>query len=226
MLKDIVAELMTQQEPLQILALCTKEELAQLSALGLPVNEEDTYLSMQHMCSMQQKVSKKLRVLAITPNEEEPTEAERALIYALLIRSRKVISCRDKLEDMLKYDDREGWYDYKLKYDTKVLDLYKATWREVGVYPYIIVDNIKSYNKEESYILKELYTHLSERTPGKINPGDKAMIKQLQRMFSDISTAMLKPAYVIVGNIQEVPELAVLAEKFAQDASVKVVKLA
>ena len=66
----------------------------------------------------------------------------------------------DKLEDMLKFDDREGWNEYKAAYENKVLDIFKATWREKDVYPYNIIDNIKEYNKNESYILKQLYWHL------------------------------------------------------------------
>jgi len=224
MLENVVAEILAQTEPMQVLALCTKEELALLKALPLPVETDNTYLSMQHLCSRQAIVADKTIVLAITPNEDLVTEAERALIYAMLVRCRKVISCRDKLEDMLKYDDREGWYSYKHEYETKVLDLYKATWRDRNAYPYNIVDNIKEYNKEEGYILKTLYEHLSERKPGKINPGDVEMTKNLQRMFSDISIALLRPKIVLVGNVLNNPELNELVKIYSGDASVKVVK--
>lgn len=225
MLENIVVELMTQQEPSQILALCTKEELAELASLQLPVSRIDNYLSMQHLCSTQNFLGKERKILAVIPNEEITTEAERALIYAMLIRSRKVISCRDKLEDMLKYDNRDGWGEYKKKYETKVLDLYKASWKDSVVYPYNIVDNIKEYNKDEGYILKALYTHLSERIPGKINPGDVEMTQKLRKMFSDISVAILKPQIVIVGKIDAYTELVELAGKYSQDTSVRLIKI-
>lgn len=231
MLKEVIAEVMAANEQVQILALCTKEELDKLAELRPLVNFEDTLLSMQHMHSAA-LIANRLHgdgklpfILAITPNEGNTTEAERALIYAMLVRCRKVISCRDKLEDMLKYDDREGWYTYKAEYEKKVLDLYKATWRDKLIYPYNIVDNIKQYNKDESYILKSLYIHLSERIPGKINPGDVEMTNDLRKMFSDISIATLKPQMVIVGSICDVPELKKLADSYLQDDTVKVIKM-
>lgn len=220
----IITDLMHREEPTLVLALCTQEELAQLQSLGLPVAAEDTFLSMQHMKAAQASLSEaKLQVLAVTPNAELTTEAERGLIYAMLVRCRKVISCRDKLEDMLKFDDRQGWYNYKAAYEEKVLDIYKATWRDINVYPYNIVDNIKAYNKEESYILKALYQHLSERKPGQINPGDAEMTNALRKMFSDISLSAMQPDVVLVGAIDAVPELAKAAECYAETA--KIVKL-
>lgn len=114
---------------------------------------EDSLLSMQHLkmarleAERRHKLNEGLQVFTITPEPVQATEAERALIYAMLVRCRKVISCRDKLEDMLKFDDREGWNEYKAAYENKVLDIFKATWREKDVYPYNIIDNIKEYNK-------------------------------------------------------------------------------
>ena len=150
MLKQAIQEIMALKGNQQVLALCTRAEVEQLQKLGLPVNTVDNYLSMQHLCCAQAELQQGMQVLAVTPDTEITTEAERALIYAMLIRCRKVISCRDKLEDMLKYDDRDGWYSYKATYETKVLDLYKATWQDKVIYPYNIVDNIKKYNKEEN----------------------------------------------------------------------------
>lgn len=202
MIKEKITELLQTKEPLLVLALCTKAEVEGLQMAGLPVEATDTFLSMQHLKNAQAKLKQnKLTVLAVTPNEAITTEAERALIYAMLVRCRKVISCRDKLEDMLKYDDREGWYDYKAEYETKVLDMYKATWRSKDIYPYIIVDNIKKYNKEESYILRDLYNHLSGRTPGKINSGDVEMTNQLRQMFTEIGLNMFQPDVILVGSI-------------------------
>lgn len=217
-----IAELLETTKPLLVLALCTKDELQGLKEVGLPIDEVDCFLSMQHLKAAEAKLNNSLlKVLAVTPNENVTTEIERALIYAMLVRCRKVISCRDKLEDMLKYDDREGWYDYKQIYETKVLDMYKATWRSADIYPYLIVDNIKKYNKEESYILRDLYNHLSERKPGKINPGDIEMTNQLRKMFSDISLSVLTPDVILIGNIENDADLKGLAKRFVAARQVK-----
>lgn len=223
--KNELTELLAMNKSKQILALCTKEELTELIALGLSIKDEDNYLSMQHLRIAQEALNdKEVHAFAVIPNEEETTEAERALIYAMLVRCRKVISCRDKLEDMLKYDDREGWYDYKQIYETKVLDVYKATWRDRMVYPYNIVDNIKKYNKDESYILRDLYLHLSERTPGKINADDAEMARQLRKMFSDISISMLNPDMVLVGKNLADENLIELASHYEQ-AGCQIIRL-
>lgn len=210
---------LAQPEPVLGLVICTEAEAKQLAAQGLPVELEDTTLSMQHL-KLAKLAAARLhqgvqgaQLLCVTPAAEEVTPSESALIYALLVRCRKVISCRDKLEDMLKYADREGWQAVKAAYETKVLDLYKATWRDEIIYPYNIVDNIKEYNKNESYILKQLYWHLSERTPGKINAGDMPMMRELRQMFSDLSVSLLAPAAVFVGSAADV-ELAKLAEAY------------
>jgi hypothetical protein len=121
---------------------------------------------------------------------------------------------------MLKFDDREGWAAYKQEYENKVLDAYKATWRDAEVYPYNIIDNIKAYNKNESYILKQLYRHLAERTPGRINDGDARMINELRQMFSDISISLLAPDTVLVGDVAQDAQLAALTEMFVGKAEI------
>ena len=227
--ESVIAELMTSTKPVRVLVLAAKNELPALQALGLSVCAEDSSLSMQHLASARLEAQRlhgtapSVQVLAVTPEEPQATEAERALIYAMLVRCRKVISCRDKLEDMLKFDDREGWAAFKAEYETKVLDMFKATWRDELVYPYNIIDNIKEYNKNESYILKQLYWHLAERTPGCVNDGDARMINELRQMFSDISVSLLMPDVVLVGNIAADKQLEELAERFK--VSAKVIKL-
>lgn len=227
--ESVIAELMTSKEPVRVLVLAAKNELPALQALGLTVCAEDSSLSMQHLASARLEaqrlhdVAPLVQVLTVTSEETQATEAERALIYAMLVRCRKVISCRDKLEDMLKFDDREGWAEYKAAYETKVLDMFKATWRDALVYPYNIIDNIKEYNKNESYILKQLYWHLAERTPGRVNEGDARMINELRQMFSDISVSLLAPDVVVVGDIAGDEQLETLAESFK--ATAKVIKL-
>ncbi len=222
----LVEKLLAGQGAGTVLLLCNEEELQELR-----LDCQDTTLSMLHLHlgglleRQDNEIDRRSTVLVLTPQNKEVTLAERALIYALLIRCRKVISCRDKLEDMLKYDDREGWSQAKSAYETKVLDLYKATWRNKAIYPYNIVDNIKEYNKEESYILKQLYTHLSERTPGCINPGDEHMLQELRRMFADISISLLHPDFVIVGTLHGAPELQQLAEYYGGLSQVKVLHL-
>ena len=222
-------ELWQAEKKQRILVLCNENEIAGLQAQGVPVSCEDSLLSMQHLkmarleAERRHKLNEVLQFFTITPEPVQATEAERALIYAMLVRCRKVISCRDKLEDMLKFDDREGWNEYKAAYENKVLDIFKATWREKDVYPYNIIDNIKEYNKNESYILKQLYWHLAERTPGRINDGDARMINELRQMFSDISISLLAPDAVLVGDVAQDAQLAALAEMFAGKA--KIVKL-
>lgn len=219
-----VADLLAGKEPVRVLVLASEKEAAELADLGLPVNTVDSSLSMQHLASAKLAAERmlgkagRLQVQTVTREEPQATEAERALIYAMLVRCRKVISCRDKLEDMLKFDDREGWAAYKQEYENKVLDAYKATWRDAEVYPYNIIDNIKEYNKNESYILKQLYWHLAERTPGKVNGGDAKMINELRKMFSDISISLLAPDAVLVGDVAQDAQLAALAEMFVGKA--------
>lgn len=219
-------ELWQAEKKQRILVLCNENEIAGLQAQGVPVSCEDSLLSMQHLkmarleAERRHKLNEGLQVFTITPEPVQATEAERSLIYAMLVRCRKVISCRDKLEDMLKFDDRKGWNEYKAAYENKVLDIFKATWWENDVYPYNIIDNIKEYNKNESYILKQLYWHLAERTPGRINDGDARMINELRQMFSDISISLLAPDTVLVGDVAQDAQLAALAEMFVGKAEI------
>ena len=221
-----VTALLAGKEPVRVLVLASEKEAAELADLGLHVNTVDSSLSMQHLASAKLAAERmlgkagRLQVQTVTREEPQTTEAERALIYAMLVRCRKVISCRDKLEDMLKFDDREGWNEYKAAYENKVLDIFKATWREKDVYPYNIIDNIKEYNKNESYILKQLYWHLAERTPGRINDGDAKMINELRQMFSNISISLLAPDAVLVGDVAQDAQLAALAEMFVGKAEI------
>ena len=221
-----VTALLAGKEHVRVLVLASEKEAAELADLGLPVNTVDSSLSMQHLASAKLAAERmlgkagRLQVMTVTREEPQAMEAERALIYAMLVRCRKVISCRDKLEDMLKFDDREGWNEYKAAYENKVLDIFKATWREKDVYPYNIIDNIKEYNKNESYILKQLYWHLAERTPGRINDGDARMINELRQMFSDISISLLAPDAVLVGDVAQDAQLAALAEMFVGKAEI------
>ena len=200
-------ELSQAEKKQRILVLCNENEIAGLQAQGLPVSCEDSLLSMQHLkmarleAERRHKLHEGLQVFTITPEPVQATEAERALIYAMLVRCRKVISCRDKLEDMLRSADCASWAAAKAAYETKVLDVFKDTWREKDAYPYNIIDNIKEYNKNESYILKQLYWQLAERTPGRVNDGDAQMINELRQMFSDISLSLLAPDIVLAGNI-------------------------
>lgn len=221
-----VTALLAGKEPVRVLVLASEKEAAELADLGLPVNTVDSSLSMQHLASAKLAAERmlgkagRLQVMTVTREEPQATEAERALIYAMFVRCRKVISCRDKLEDMLKFDDSEGWNEYKAAYENKVLDIFKATWREKDVYPYNIIDNIKEYNKNESYILKQLYWHLAERTPGRINDGDARMINELRQMFSDISISLLAPDAVLVGDVAQDAQLAALTEMFVGKAEI------
>lgn len=220
-------ELSQAEKKQRILVLCNENEIAGLQAQGLPVSCEDSLLSMQHLkmarleAERRHKLNEGLQVFTITPEPVQATEAERALIYAMLVRCRKVISCRDKLEDMLKFDDRKGWIAYKQEYENKV----KATWRDAEVYPYNIIDNIKEYNKNESYILKQLYWHLAERTPGRINDGDARMINELRQMFCDLSVSLLQADVVVVSEGLEDAELLALATKFMWHGEAKVERL-
>lgn len=105
-------ELSQAEKKQRILVLCNENEIAYLQAQGLPVSCEDSLLSMQHLkmarleAERRHQLNEGLQVFTITPEPVQATEAERSLIYAMLVRCRKVISCRDKLEDMLKFDDR------------------------------------------------------------------------------------------------------------------------
>ena len=105
------------------------------------------------------------------------------------------------------------------------LDIFKATWREKDVYPYNIIDNIKEYNKNESYILKQLYWHLAERTPGVVNDGDAEMINELRKMFCDLSVSLLQADVVVVSEGLEDAELLALATKFMWHGEAKVERL-
>lgn len=203
----VIAELLASKGPLRILVLGSEGDIKRLAALGLPVTSEDSSLSMQHLVNARLDAERRqgsagvVQVLTVMPETEQATAAECALIYAMLVRCRKVISCRDKMEDMLRSADCASWAAAKAAYETKVLDVFKATWRAKDAYPYNIIDNIKEYNKNESYILKQLYWQLAERTPGRVNDGDAQMINELRQMFSDISLSLLAPDVVLAGNI-------------------------
>ena len=217
---ELLKRFLAEKENKLGLVLCTAKEGEELVGAGF--SGEDTTLSMQHLklARIKAEHSSLPQLLVITPEAGDVTAPERALIYAMLVRCRKVISCRDKLEDMLKFDDREGWQAVKEEYENKVLDIFKATWREKDAYPYNIIDNIKEYNKNESYILKQLYWHLSERTPGKINEGDSKMMRELRQMFSDLSLGLLKPDVIFVGNAYEDKQLSALAEHYKKKIQV------
>ena len=79
---------------------------------------------------------------------------------------------------------------------------------------FIIQSTIKEYNKNESYILKQLYWQLAERTPGRINDGDAQMINELRQMFSDISLSLLAPDVVLAGNIAGDEKLTAVLELY------------
>ena len=184
-----------------VLCIVSQAEMEALQKCTVVSAEQEIHLSSQHLEYMEQKISGKLpaRLFVVAQSKEETTAEERGLIYAMLLRCRKVISCRDKLEDMLYHQDEKAWAGVKEEYETKVLDLFKQTWRQVDSYPYVIVDNIKAYNKGEGYIMKALYHHLSERTPGMKNDGDAAMISLLKQMFEEISISLIKPDAIILG---------------------------
>ena len=217
---ELLKRFLAEKENKLGLVLCTAKEGEELAGAGF--SGEDTTLSMQHLklARIKAEHSSLPQLLVITPEAGDVTAPERALIYAMLVRCRKVISCRDKLEDMLKFDDREGWQAVKEEYENKVLDIFKATWREKDAYPYNIIDNIKEYNKNESYILKQLYWHLSERAPGKINEGDSKMMRELRQMFSDLSVSLLEPDVIFVGNAYEDKQLSALAEHYKKKIQV------
>lgn len=189
------------QENGKVMCIVSEEELQLLKDNSSVAEEVETHLSCQHLEYMGQKIAGKqaARLFVVAQPKEETSAEERGLIYAMLLRCRKVISCRDKLEDMLRHQDEKAWGMVKPVYETKVLDLFKKTWKQVDSYPYVIVDNIKVYNKGEGYIMKALYNHLSERTPGMKNEGDAAMIALLKQMFEEISLSLIKPDAIIFG---------------------------
>lgn len=189
------------QEKGNIMCVVSEEEMQLLKDNSSVVDEVESHLSCQHLEYMEQKIAGKqaARLFVVAQPKEETSAEERGLIYAMLLRCRKVISCRDKLEDMLRHQDEKAWEMVKPVYETKVLDLFKKTWKQVDSYPYVIVDNIKVYNKGEGYIMKALYHHLSERTPGIKNDGDAAMIALLKQMFEEISLSLIKPDAIILG---------------------------
>lgn len=202
------ALLLLQQQDKEILCIVSQEEKELLQKYSMATVKHESHLSCQHLEYMEQKIGgvKGIRLMVVPQAEGETTAEERGLIYAMLVRCRKVISCRDKLEDMLRHQEPEAWEGVKAEYETRVLDLFKQTWRQVASYPYIIVDNIKIYNTGESYIMRALHNHLAERTPGVKNPEDAAMIAMLKKMFEEISLALIKPEIIILGKNVEAPE--------------------
>lgn len=190
-----------------VLCVLSEEEREILQkSIGISLSGEK-HLSCQHLEFMEQKIAGNPPALICVGVEDEVSAEECGLIYAMLVRCRKVISCRDKLEDMLRHQDESSWEKVKELADKRVMDLFKQTWKQVDSYPYIIVDNIKAYNKGEGYIMKALYKHLSERTPGIKNDGDKAMITLLRQMFEEISLSLIKPNVIILG--RNIPEIQI-----------------
>lgn len=231
MLLEAVKRLLERKDLRNVLLLISESELSELKEAGLPVNDTDTSLSMQHLRFAELAVARLynkvnvMQLLAVTPQTAVVLPQESALIYAMLIRCRKVISCRDKLDNMMKDVYHQEWSAIKAEYETKVLDLYKATWRDEFIYPYNIVDNIKEYNKNESYILKQLYWHLAERIPGNVNAGDMLMLQQLRIMFSDLSVSLMRPQTVVAGNIAGDKQLEILSQSYRNDNAVQFIEI-
>lgn len=205
---DLKQALKLLQQNSEIMCVVSEEEKNTLLKYSMNEAHYESHLSCQHLEYMEQKIGAKqpIRLFVVPQAKEETSVEERGLIYAMLVRCRKVISCRDKLEDMLRHQDEQAWEQAKAEYETRVLDLFKQTWRQVGSYPYIIVDDIKVYNKGEGYIMRALYQHLSERTPGIKNPGDAAMIALLKQMFEEISMSLISPQILLLGKNVEIPE--------------------
>ncbi len=192
--------LLTQKKNV-ILCMISEEERKMLQThITVPL-KKGSHLSCQHLTFMEQKIAGNAPIcLCVDVDTNEGVSAEdRGLIYAMLVRCRKVISCRDKLEDMLKHQDENNWAKAKQVAERRVMDLFKQTWKQVDSYPYIIVDDIKAYNKGEGYIMKALHQHLSERTPDIKNDKDAAMISLLNQMFETISLSLIKPNIIILG---------------------------
>lgn len=204
---DLKAALQLLQQEQAVMCLLSEAEKETLLKYAMTTDSYESHLSCQHLEFMEQKIGGKepIRLFVVAQPAEETSAAERGLIYAMLVRCRKVISCRDKLEDMLCQQEPAVWPEVKAAYEKRVLDLFKQTWRQVASYPYIIVDNIKVYNTGESYIMRALHQHLSERTPGVKNPGDAAMIGQLKQMFEEISLSLIKPEILILGQKETAP---------------------
>ena len=97
----VIAELLASKEPLRILVLGSEGDIKRLAALGLPVTSEDSSLSMQHLVNARLDAERRqgsagvVQVLTVMPETEQATAAECALIYAMLVRCRKVISVND-----------------------------------------------------------------------------------------------------------------------------------
>ena len=201
------AKLLLQEEKGEVLCILSLEEKLALEEAGALAANNENYLSTQHLSLMEQRLNgiAPVRLVVVPQPKELTTAAERGLIYAMLVRCRKVISCRDKLEDMLLWQAPEKWESAKAEYEDRVMALFKQTWRSHASYPYIIVDDIKAYNKGESYIMKALHQHLSERKPCTDNPGDAEMIAQLKLMFEEISLALLEPEIIILGQGIQAP---------------------
>ncbi|MDO4178530.1 MAG: hypothetical protein Q4D21_04990 [Phascolarctobacterium sp.] len=201
-------QLLTEEKG-SVLCVVSDEEEKILRKYSAMSGKRTSYLSCQHLEYMEEKISGSLpiRLCVTTQGTQDVSIDEMGLIYAMLVRCRKVISCRDKLEDMLRHQDEIHWEAAKQKYEDRVMALFKKTWTQVDSYPYIIVDNIKAYNKGEGYIMKALYQQLSERTPGMKNDGDAAMIVLLQKMFEEISLSLIKPDVIILGkHTLEIPQ--------------------
>jgi len=190
-----------EQEKGVVLCIVSEAERVMLQKNNVDSLVGEKHLSCQHLEFMEKKISgNQPTCLCVDVESKEDVSAEeRGLIYAMLVRCRKVISCRDKLEDMLRHQDENAWEEVKQLAEDRVMSLFKQTWKQVDSYPYVIVDNIKVYNKGEGYIMKALYQHLSERTPGIKNEGDAAMIALLKQMFEEISVSLIKPEAIILG---------------------------
>ena len=117
-----VTALLAGKEPVRVLVLASEKEAAELADLGLPVNTVDSSLSMQHLASAKLAAERmlgkagRLQVQTVTREEPQATEAERALIYAMLVRCRPPKSRRGILLQPCAWRRRRAWCRFLLRF--------------------------------------------------------------------------------------------------------------
>ena len=235
----------------KVVYICSNISIANQNIRKLKVSEtakvegvSDTRLSMQHLKITQQELDQNLRegfiqLIPLTPDTSfrmttgGGTVNERALMYAILRRMPELTDYLGELRRFLKYSvSKEETWDYYIdQYESQVAVCEMQT---AGRYPQSLIEQIRTYDKEESPIIL-LEQYLEERkNQQKLSYKGQVILNKLRVMFARISTQMLKPDLVIMDEFQRFrflinskqdTDTGILAHQFLENGDVRILLL-
>ena len=249
----------------KVVYLCSNQEIARQNIKTLDIvsmlpkfagsetDISDTRLSMQHLTITKQKNDENLKeryiqIIPLTPgtsfeiSEGTGNVNERALMFAILKRNKKIEKYSKQLEKVLIYGAEKAWTDWaKDRYEFEVQNLENET---LNKYPYNYLlelekEHILIDGKEKKiidFILEKLQyceqNHCTQRKCSRCNKSDKEkcgrfeIVSRLRLIFAKISTENLNPDLVIMDEFQRFNQLlhpkandasGQLAKKFLQE---------